>query len=78
MARSGEARRIRVEAGLSLRDLASDIGVAHTTLGRWETGEAAPRRRAALAWHRRLEEITSVLAEAWRSRAQVSRKEEEP
>ncbi|MEV4602234.1 helix-turn-helix transcriptional regulator [Amycolatopsis sp. NPDC049253] len=38
-----ELRRAREDAGLSARTLAARIGVAHTTVGRWESGERSPR-----------------------------------
>lgn len=38
-----ELRRAREAAGLSARQLALKLGVAHTTVGRWEAGERAPR-----------------------------------
>lgn len=38
-----ELRRAREDAGLSARTLAARIGVAHTTIGRWESGERNPR-----------------------------------
>ncbi len=36
-------RRARDEAGLSARQLAATIGVAHTTINRWEAGDRGPR-----------------------------------
>jgi transcriptional regulator with XRE-family HTH domain len=44
---SGEARRIRELAGLSLSDVAADIGVTGSAVYRWERGERVPRGRAA-------------------------------
>ncbi|WP_432851554.1 helix-turn-helix domain-containing protein [Amycolatopsis sp. CA-161197] len=38
-----ELRRAREDAGLSARTLAARLGVAHTTVGRWESGERSPR-----------------------------------
>jgi transcriptional regulator with XRE-family HTH domain len=38
-----ELRRAREDAGLSARQLAIKLGVAHTTVGRWESGERGPR-----------------------------------
>jgi DNA-binding XRE family transcriptional regulator len=45
---SGEARRRRLEAGLSLADEGAAIGVAPAVLARWEVGKVRPRRDAAL------------------------------
>jgi transcriptional regulator with XRE-family HTH domain len=38
-----ELRRAREDSGLSGRQLAIKLGVAHTTVGRWESGERGPR-----------------------------------
>lgn len=38
-----ELRRAREDAGLSARQLAAQLDKSHTTIGRWETGERAPR-----------------------------------
>lgn len=38
-----ELRRAREDAGLSARQLATKLGKAHTTIGRWESGDRAPR-----------------------------------
>ncbi|MGW4484601.1 helix-turn-helix domain-containing protein [Amycolatopsis sp. NPDC004368] len=38
-----ELRRAREDAGLSARTLATRLGIAHTTIGRWESGERSPR-----------------------------------
>ncbi|MBA8826254.1 transcriptional regulator with XRE-family HTH domain [Saccharopolyspora lacisalsi] len=38
-----ELRRAREDAGLSARQLAVKLGKSHTTIGRWESGERAPR-----------------------------------
>ncbi len=69
MARSGEARRVREQAGLSLREAAAELGVDHSTLGRWETGRVAPRRDHALAWAQLLDALTALVAQAWTDRA---------
>ncbi|WP_409331141.1 helix-turn-helix domain-containing protein [Trujillonella humicola] len=44
---SGEARRIRLAAGVSAGQIASDIGVSVSAVQRWERGERIPRTRAA-------------------------------
>lgn len=36
-------RRAREDAGLSARQLATKLAKSHTTIGRWESGERAPR-----------------------------------
>jgi DNA-binding transcriptional regulator YiaG len=45
--RSGIARSIRIGAGLSLRDVATAVGVSKSTIYRWENGERTPRNRDA-------------------------------
>lgn len=46
LAASGEARQIRQAAGLSMSDIAADIGVTDSAVYRWERGERVPRGRA--------------------------------
>jgi len=48
--RSGKARRMREEAGLSIRELASLAKLPQASLQRWETGSSSPRAEACLAW----------------------------
>lgn len=50
LARSGEARKLRQRSRVSLREMASEIGVDPSSLSRWETGETAPRAEAAFRW----------------------------
>ncbi len=45
--RSGEARRIRLAAGLSVERIAGDVGASASAIHRWERGERVPRGRAA-------------------------------
>src|SRR5690348_9269274 len=47
---SGEARTLRLDAQLSLQELASECLVAKSTLFRWEVGERVPRGPAALVY----------------------------
>jgi transcriptional regulator with XRE-family HTH domain len=53
----GHGRRVRLAAGVSLRELASAVGVDATTLFRWEKGETAPRTAAALRWAEAIAEL---------------------
>jgi len=48
--RSGEARRIRVAAGLSQPEIARTIGVSPSAISRWETGSRRPTGEPALAF----------------------------
>jgi transcriptional regulator with XRE-family HTH domain len=51
---SGTTRSIRIAAGLSLRDVASTLGVAPSTFLRWERGERVPGKVAGPAYARLL------------------------
>lgn len=55
---SGGARAIRERAGLSLAELAAEIGVDRSTLWRWETRRRRPRGEAALRYLALLEELS--------------------
>lgn len=49
-AASGEAARLRLEAQLSLGEVARACGVDQSTVWRWENGERRPRGNAALLY----------------------------
>lgn len=56
----GEAKRLRVSAGLSLAEVAAACGVLPSTVWRWERGERRPRGRHGLAYARVLDRLTSM------------------
>ena len=56
-AHSGAARGLRLAAGLSLREVASDVGVTVSTVWRWEAGERRPRGAAAVRYADLLEAL---------------------
>jgi DNA-binding transcriptional regulator YiaG len=56
-AEAGTARSIRVAAGLSLREVADELGVGASTVFRWEKGERRPRGNAALRYADLLEAL---------------------
>ena len=56
-ARSGEARRLRVAAELSLAEVARAVGVAVPTVLRWERGERTPRGKPAIRYAKLLEAL---------------------
>lgn len=58
LVRSGAARPIRLNAGLSLGEVAKSIGVSPATILRWETGERVPHGEAAVAYGRLLYALT--------------------
>ena len=43
MAGSGEARALRLAAGLTLEEIAGAVGVTRQAVAAWETGERRPR-----------------------------------
>ncbi len=55
--RAGAARSLRLAAGLSLREVADEVGVAVSTLWRWEAHERRPRGKAAVRYAEVLEEL---------------------
>ena len=52
LASSGEGRRIRESAGLSIDELSSATGASSVTIMRWENGELAPIGAGAEDWVR--------------------------
>jgi len=56
-------RTLRNAAGLSLQELAEEIGVDPATLARWEVGKTKPRRAAALRWAVVLDHLAHTLGE---------------
>lgn len=62
MAASGEGRRVRLAAGLSLREVAESIGGSPSGLWRWENGDRNPRGPAAAAWARLLSDLSKETA----------------
>jgi DNA-binding transcriptional regulator YiaG len=61
MCRSGEARRRRLAAELSLSEVADSCGVQVATVHRWETGGRRPRREAGLRYLEVLESIARAV-----------------
>lgn len=61
---SGTAKRLRLDARLSLLEVARFIDAGHpTTVLRWENGERSPHGAVALRYRallRRLEQVTPV------------------
>jgi transcriptional regulator with XRE-family HTH domain len=61
MQQTGEAKRLREQAGVSLRTMARAVGVRASTLIRWEAGRVRPREGTALAWLAALDRIRAEL-----------------
>lgn len=55
--RTGQARQIREEAGLSQVEAARSISVDPSALCRWEAGQRVPRAKYALAYAELLREL---------------------
>lgn len=56
-AASGNGRSAREVSGISQTELAAMIGVAPSTVSRWESSERAPSGSSALRWIRALRAI---------------------
>jgi DNA-binding XRE family transcriptional regulator len=61
MQQTGEAKRLRERAGVSLRTMAKAVGVRASTLIRWEANRVRPREPTALAWLAVLDQLRSEL-----------------
>jgi DNA-binding transcriptional regulator YiaG len=59
---SGDARDIRQRADLSLREIAEASQVHLSTIHKWETGQRAPRGKAALRYLTTIELVARVAA----------------
>jgi DNA-binding transcriptional regulator YiaG len=62
MIRSGEARKIREDAGLSLSEAAQPVKVDPVTIWRWEAGQRTPRGDDALRYLRVLQVLKKASA----------------
>jgi DNA-binding transcriptional regulator YiaG len=60
LAASGEARRIRLAAGLSLNDIATQAEVTAAAVWKWETGARRPSGVGALKYLRTLERLRAL------------------
>jgi transcriptional regulator with XRE-family HTH domain len=65
---TGEARKTREAAHLSLAEAGNAIGVAPAVLARWETGQAKPRKAAALRYAALLGELEAIAQDDDRDR----------
>ncbi|WP_173266521.1 helix-turn-helix domain-containing protein [Streptomyces pacificus] len=59
-ANSGEARRLREAAHLSIAEVARACGVDQSTVWRWERGTRRPRGRQALAYGELIDSLRSA------------------
>lgn len=60
LAADGTARQLRQAAGLSLYDVARDLGVGAGTVSRWETHQRVPRGDAAVRYAGLLAELLAM------------------
>jgi DNA-binding transcriptional regulator YiaG len=65
LAETGEARLIRTNARIRTMELASVIGVAPTTLTRWETGYRVPSAADTLKWGAALRDLSMVRGDSY-------------
>jgi DNA-binding transcriptional regulator YiaG len=60
LAASGQAKEIREHARITVTELASRLGVATSSVSRWERGIGHPRTEVAEAWYRVLTDLTAT------------------
>lgn len=60
MVHAGQVRQVRVSAGLSLAEVAGDVGVHPTTVFGWESGRTVPRGEAAVRYARLILELVAL------------------
>jgi transcriptional regulator with XRE-family HTH domain len=58
--RTGEARAIRKQAGLSQADVGRAVGSDGPQVSRWETQKSVPRRESALKLARLLDDLDAM------------------
>lgn len=54
-------RAIRVAAGVSLEDVAREVGVTRSAVARWERGDRSPGREHIAEYSRVLHELKDLL-----------------
>lgn len=59
-----ECRRIRMAAGVSIRDVAREIGVSPMSVQRWETGFCRPGIAAAARYSQLIQEMGHIVGSA--------------
>ena len=57
---TGAAKSIRLAAGVSLPEVARDVGVSHSTIYRWENNLNVPKGDPALQYAEVLDELSGV------------------
>jgi transcriptional regulator with XRE-family HTH domain len=59
LARTGNARTLRESAGLSISEVARELGVSPAAVSRWERGQRVPRGASAERWARLLRQVSA-------------------
>jgi transcriptional regulator with XRE-family HTH domain len=57
---TGAAKSIRLAAGVSLPEVAQDVGVSHSTIYRWENALNEPRGEPALRYADVLDQLSGL------------------
>ena len=60
--RTGQARRLRLRAGLSLQEVAGAVGASAPAVFRWEVAERVPRGERAVRYWRLLQSLGEAKA----------------
>jgi len=55
-------RRIRLDAGVALEDVAREVNVARSTVSRWERGKRTPRREHLRVYVQVLMQLAAIAA----------------
>lgn len=67
--KDGSARRIRTSGKVSMLLMSQSVGVAESTISRWENGLRRPRGEAAIRWVELLLELDEANKKADRAAA---------
>ncbi len=59
--KSGRAKQIRVDAGLSQAELGADVGVTYQAISRWEANERVPHGEVAVRYLQVLRQLERAL-----------------
>lgn len=63
-AATGTGKAIRIQAGLSMAEVAKAVGVAEPTVWRWERGDHKPRGAAAIRWAELLHDLKALATQS--------------
>ncbi|MBN1631071.1 MAG: helix-turn-helix transcriptional regulator [Thermoleophilia bacterium] len=60
MVHGRQVRTVRLNAGLTLREVGNEVGVHPSTVHHWETGRNVPRGEAAIRYARLLFDLERI------------------